>query len=225
MMALMNEQNSQRLRIKFRRGLELKYISHLDLMRFLVRALRRAEIPVVYSDGFSPHPKIALAAPLSVGITGENEFMDMVVTRAISFHWFMNSVNQQLPQGLEILEVYPIAPSIPSLQSQVRFAQFRVEITTNKSREEIETAVDRLLSLETLPWHHERDTGRRDYDLRVLIEDITINECINGNCVLEMKLRCDESGSGRPEQVVYALGFNEYPKSIERSSLILGSRR
>jgi len=215
----------QRLRVKFRRGVELKFISHLDLMRLWVRALRRARIPLLYSEGFSPHPQISLAAPLSVGMTGESEFMDAVVARAVSPHWFMNAVNHQLPHDLEVLDVYPIAPSLPSLQSQVRLAEYRVEIVTSKAREEIEEAIHRLLSLEYLPWHHERDTGRRNYDLRALIDDIWVNECRHDSCVLDMKLRCDESGSGRPEQVVFALGFNEYPKSIQRTRLILGTRR
>ena len=56
----------QRLRVTFTRGEQVKYITHLDLMRFWERALRRAEIPVAYSEGFSPHPQLALAAPLAV---------------------------------------------------------------------------------------------------------------------------------------------------------------
>jgi radical SAM-linked protein len=215
----------QRLRVKFRRGAELKFISHLDLMRLWLRALRRADISLVYSEGFSPHPRISLAAPLSVGVTGEGELMDVAAEKPVSPHWFMNAVNHQLPHGIEVLEVFPIAPSIPSLQSQVRFAQYRVEIVTGKDIKEIETVVERLLSLDQLPWHHERDTGRRNYDIRSLIDDIVVVGCENGNCVLDMKLRCDEGGSGRPEQVVLALGFNEYPKSIQRTSLVLGARR
>jgi len=215
----------QRLRIKFRRGEELKFISHLDVMRLWIRALRRARISISYSEGFSPHPKISLAVPLSVGMTGESEFMDIVINKTTSPHWFMSVVNRQLPRGIEMLDVYPIALSVPSLQSQVRFAHYRVEVTTSKSEEDIKADVKRLLSLEHLPWYHERDTGRRNYDLRALIDDIHVEGCHDGVCILEMKLRCDESGSGRPEQVVFALGFNEYPKSIHRIKLDLVTQR
>lgn len=215
----------QRLRIKFRRGNELKFISHLDVMRLWIRALRRARISVVYSEGFSPHPRISIAVPLSVGVIGENEFMDIVISKTASPHWFMNTVNRQLPLGIEVLEVYPIAVSVPSLQSQVRFAHYRVEMATSKTEEEILADVRRLLSLEHIPWYHERDTGRRSYDLRALIDDIRVAGCKNGTCLLDMKLRCDESGSGRPEQVVFALGFNEYPVSITRTKLDLVTQR
>jgi radical SAM-linked protein len=215
----------QRLRVRFRRGTELKFISHLDVMRLWIRALRRARISIVYSEGFSPHPRISLAVPLSVGMTGESEFMDVTVSKTTSPHWFMDVINRQLPPGIEVLEVYPIALSVPSLQSQVRFAHFRVEVATGKTEEEIKADVRRLLSLEHIPWYHERDTGRRNYDLRVLIDDIRVEGCKNSICTIEMKLRCDESGSGRPEQVVFALGFNEYPKSIERTGLDLIAQR
>ncbi|MDD5190416.1 MAG: TIGR03936 family radical SAM-associated protein [Dehalococcoidales bacterium] len=215
----------QKLRISFRRGAELKFISHLDMMRLWIRALRRARIPLVYSEGFSPHPKIALAAPLSVGVTGEAELMDITVEKIVSPHWFKNTVNQQLPQGVEVLDVYTIPPTVPSLQSQVRFAIYRVEISTAKTETEIKADIHQLLAQENIPWHHERDTGRREYNLRTLIDTIVVMGCQEGKCRLEMKLRCDESGSGRPEQVVYALGFNQYPDSIARARLVLGTAR
>ena len=67
----------QRIRISFSRGEKVKYISHLDLMRLWERALRRASIPIAYSQGFSPHPKISIAAPLPIGVTSDGEFMDI----------------------------------------------------------------------------------------------------------------------------------------------------
>ena len=69
----------QRLRIRFSRGEELKFISHLDIVRLWERALRRARVQLAYSEGFSPHPKISVAAPLSVGTTSDAELMDIQV--------------------------------------------------------------------------------------------------------------------------------------------------
>jgi hypothetical protein len=82
-----------------------------------------------------------------------------------------------------------------------------------------------LLAQETLPWHHERDTGTRSYDLRHLIDDIWLIEARPSGYSLGMRLRCDESGSGRPEQVALALGFADYPETIQRTKLLLGSHR
>lgn len=214
-----------RLRVRFSRGEELKFISHLDIIRLWVRALRRAGIPLEYTEGFSPHPRISLAVPLSVGVTADNELMDIAMTKVVSPHWFVDTVNRQLPDGLKVLEATPISPNVPSLQSQVRFTQYQVEVKTESSEEEVKTMIDRLLTVENLPWHHERDTGRKSYDLRQLIDDIWLIESKPSVFVLGMRLRCDEGGSGRPEQVALALGFTEYPESIQRTKLLLGSHR
>ncbi len=103
----------QRLRIRFSRGQEIKFISHLDIMRLWERALRRAQVSLAYSEGFSPHPRISLAAPLAVGVTSEAELMDVFVTGWVSPHWFASAVSRQLPPSIEILGVYHIALTMP----------------------------------------------------------------------------------------------------------------
>ncbi len=210
-----------RLRTRFRRGDEIKFISHLDIMRLWERALHRAQIYLAYSEGFNPRPRISLAAPLSVGVTSEAELMDVFVTKSVSPHWFTNAVSRQLPHGIEILDVYQIAPGIPSLQSQVRYAEYEVEVATAKSSKDIESSISSLLSVEHLPWYHHRDTGRRSYDLRPLIDDIWLIDWCHSYCTIGMKLRCDNSGSGRPEQVALALGFTAYPQLMRRTRLYL----
>ncbi len=213
----------QRLRIKLSRGEEIKFISHLDIMRLWARALHRARIPLAFSEGFNPHPRISLAAPLPVGVTSEAELMDVFVTKAVSPHWFTAAVSQQLPPGIEILGVYQVALTMPSLQAQVRYAEYKVEVATEKKAGDIESAVAALLSVEHLPWHHQRDTGRRSYDLRALINEVALIDWRDPYCIIRMKLRCDSGGAGRPEQVALALGFTGYPQSIHRTKLILGA--
>lgn len=213
----------QRLRIRFSRGQELKFISHLDIMRLWQRALNRAGIPLAYSEGFHPRPRISLAAPLAVGVTSEAELMDITLARPASPHFFTAAVSQQLPPGVALLQVYQIAPTLPSLQSQVRHAEYKVELETEKGQKEIESALASLLSLEHLPWQHRRDTGPRHYDLRALIDDLWLIDWRNGHCTIGMRLRCDGSGAGRPEQVAAALGFTRQPQSIHRTRLILST--
>ena len=128
----------QRLRLKFSRGEELKFLSHLDLMRLWERAIRRAGLPLAYSEGFTPHPQIALAAPLLVGATSQAELMDVFLSRWIPPQSFVNQIENQLPRGIALLEAWPIGPKVPSLQSQVRFVEYRVEIETEKGRQEVE---------------------------------------------------------------------------------------
>jgi radical SAM-linked protein len=210
----------QRIRIRFSRGEELKFISHLDIMRLWQRALHRAGIPLAYTEGFSPHPRISLAAPLAVGVTSEAELMDVFCAKWVSPHSFTTAVSQQLPPGIAISQVHMVAPTMPSLQSQVSYAEYEVEIETDKDQAGIKTAIDSLLSLKKLPWHHQRDTGTRNYDLRALTDDLWLVDWRRGHCTIGMRLRCDSSGSGRPEQVTAALDFG-HPTSTRRTKLIL----
>ncbi len=211
----------QRLRIKFSRGEELKFISHLDMTRLWQRALQRAEMPLAYSQGFNPHPKIAFAAPLPVGATSQADLMDIMCYRHISPQHFVTLVRKELPQGIELLDVYQVALLLPSLQSQIGFAEYQVAIDSNKNREEVEQGIAYLLSLKELPWHHERDTGTHHYDLRALVSKLWLIDHQNGLITLGMRLRCDNTGSGRPEQVALALDFTGYPRLIHRTELIL----
>jgi len=211
----------QRLRVKFSRGESIKFISHLDIVRLWERALHRAQIELAYSEGFSPHPRLSLAVPLAVGVTSEAELMDVYLGKWNSPHWFQSTVSRQLPAGIETLGVLPMAMEAPSLQSQVRYAEYKIEVASEKQQKDIEAVIATLLAAEHLPWHHERDTGTRNYDLRALVDDLRLLDCHLPSYTIGMRLRCDSSGSGRPEQVALALGFTNHPTSIHRTRLIL----
>ncbi len=111
----------QRLRIKFNRGEELKFISHLDITRLWQRAFVRAGVPLAYSQGFNPHPQISLAAPLPVGVTGEAELMDIYCVRNVSPPSFTQSVNRELPEGIQIVQTQQVNPVLPALQAVVGY--------------------------------------------------------------------------------------------------------
>jgi len=211
----------QRLRIRFSRDTELKFLSHLDSMRLWERAFRRAGIPLAYSEGFTPHPRISLALPLSVGMTSETEIMDVFVSRWLQPQYFISQVKEQLPQGIAMLDVSVIGLEKPSLQSQVRCVEYKVELETDMKTQEIESAIKKLLSAQEIPWQHLRDTGARNYDLRPLVDDLWLMEQQDSQWLLGMRLNSGNRGTGRPEQVAKALGFSKHPRSIHRTRLIL----
>jgi radical SAM-linked protein len=164
---------------------------------------------------------MSMAAPLALGVTSEAELMDIVLVKFITPHTFTDAVGRQLPRDIAIQQIYHTPLTMPSLQSQVRFAEYTVGVATEKGRPEIEAAIAGLLKKETLPWQHQRDTGPHKYDLRALIDDLWLIDWRDDRCNIGMRLRCDSSGSGRPEQVAAALGFSHYPDAIHRTRLIL----
>lgn len=210
-----------RLRVRFKRGEEIKFISHLDLIRVWQRAFRRAGVELAYSEGFNPHPRISLASPLALGITAEAELMDVYTVKPLSNHAFMAMVVPQLPAGLSISQVFPMPMEVPPLQAQVRFAEYEVKVES-PDFELLKQKVAGLLACEVFPWQHRRDTGIKSYDLRKLIDNLWLVSSENGLAVLGMRLRCDSEGAGRPEQVVKALGL-DIPLSTRRTKLLLQS--
>jgi len=211
----------QRLRLRFGRGEEIRFISHLDIVRSWERAFRRAEIPVAYSQGHTPHPRIAVAAPLAVGVTSEAELMDVYLSRRMPPQALMMMVRSQLPPGFNVFDAWEVGLGIPSLQSCLAYAEYLSQAGLGRSEQWVRDAISSLLQTKELPWHHSRGSKVHYYDLRALIADLWFISRYERLCTLGMRLRCGAGGSGRPEQVVSALGFSKYPQSIHRTRLIL----
>ena len=116
-----------RLIVRFSKEERVKYISHLDLMRTLQRALRRAEIPVAFSQGFNPHPRLSFASALAVGMTSEGEYMDILLEQDLVPDEFCNRMNKVLPLGIRMLEAIKVSNKIPSLMSIVERADYLIK--------------------------------------------------------------------------------------------------
>lgn len=211
----------KRLRFQFGRGEKLKFLSHLDMMRLWPRLFRRAGIELTYSEGFNAHPHLAVAAPLAVGWTGEAELMEVWLDSPLPADSILAALSRKLPEHLILGQGMFVPDEEPSLQSRVRFAQYRVLLPTDRSAAEIERAVTELLGVSTLDWTQQRDDETRHYDLRAQIDSISIDSVGDGCISLLMLLKNDPSGSGRPEQVTLALGFKEHPAKIHRTRLVL----
>jgi radical SAM-linked protein len=211
----------QRLRITFSRGEEIKYLSHLDIMRLWERALRRADIPLAYSQGYNPHPKISIASPLPIGVTGDGELMDIFLRKTISPYFLMKAVSEQMPAGVSIVGIDQVSTRLPSLQSQVRQAEYVVQIATDRQRTDVERAIDSFMENDHFPWQHRRDGEVRQYDLRAVVDGLWLIDWHDSECAVGMCLRTGSEATGRAEQVTKALGFTDRPSSIRRTRLIL----
>ena len=92
-----------KIRLRFSKYNTMKYIGHLDMLRYFQKAFRRAKVPMKYSEGFNPHPIMSFAAPLGVGITSEGEYMDIEVKENIDLDELIASLNEQMVEGVEVL--------------------------------------------------------------------------------------------------------------------------
>jgi radical SAM-linked protein len=223
----------QRIRVRFSRGEATKYITHLDLMRFWERALRRADLPVAYSEGFSPHAQIALAAPLPVGTTSDGELMDVFMAERIAPKTLIRQISPQLPDGIAIVVAEEVGMALPALQADVRFAEYVVHVSSDRCDRAVEAgdwkltagsdvaaAVAQFMVAESISWEHKREDETKSYDIRAQVDEISVIANDSEGVDLHMRLKNDSSGSGRPEQVAAALGLPP-PKRIHRTKLIL----
>jgi len=156
---------------------------------------------------------------LPVGYTSRGEVMDIVLERRISPLNFARSLATHLPPGLELLSVEEVYPRLPSLQSQVRSAEYRVAVCWEGARGELEGKLQELLSAERLP----RQRRGKEYDLRPLIEDLWVEGREGNSWVLGMRLRTGEGGTGRPDEVLDALGLAKELYGVRRERLLFGS--
>lgn len=208
----------QRLRIRFAKGEALKYISHLDLTRTWERAFRRAGLPVAFSQGFNPRPRFQIAAALPVGVTGRAELLDVWLTHALSPGDALSSLRPALPTGLEVLGVEEVELRAPSLQSQMRAAEYRAEVQSGEPVEAVRSRMQALLDAPVLLRQRHHKGKMQSYDLRPLIQEVGI-EVGDGCHVLTMRLQASQQGAGRPDQVLGTLGLSVVPHTVERTKL------
>jgi radical SAM-linked protein len=205
------------LRLIFTKDEPLRYISNLDVMRLWERAFRRAGVPVAYSHGFNPRPRMVIASALPLGVTGDQELMDLWLEEPMDPQELVRKVSAQLPTGARLLSAEVIGDKAPSLPSLLRGAEYEV-LLEGIGCEAVEERVRQLLAAMTIP----RERRGKRYDLRPLVKDLWVEEA-GGVLRLRMRLRAEPGATGRPDEVIDALGLTAHARRPQRVQLILAS--
>jgi len=208
-----------RLRITFTKQGALRYTGHLDLHKILERSIRRAKLPLAYSQGYHPQPKLNLAAALPLGFASRAEVMDIWLNEDVGD--VVSALRAHVPPGLSILEAEQVDERAPSLQTQVIAAEYQVEITEAGCGSGLNGKIASVLESESIP----RERRKKQYDLRPLIEKMTLTPSPSplkgeGNPSIFMRLTARESATGRPEEVLAVLEIPLEATRIERTRLL-----
>jgi radical SAM-linked protein len=204
----------QRLRITFARDATLKYIGHLDMARTWQRILRRADLPLAYSEGFNPQPKITFAAALPVGCTSEHEVMDIVLSPARDVDEVRERLQHTLPPGIALISIGEVELHVPALQTQLIATEFAIMVDDG-SIDDLADRVQTFLSATEVM----RDRRGKSYNLRPLVQAISI-EREPDRVVIRSRLQSTESGTGRPDELASALDLDPNVVKIHRTRLI-----
>lgn len=213
--------SAQRFRVFFRKGERVRYISHLDVLRFWERAIRRAGLPLSYSQGFTPHPKIAFAGPLPLGFTSEAELMDVSLDERVDVAEFRRRLEAETTEDLGVVDVEEVAVNTPAPQAQVLWADYRVDLP-DADLGEATAAVTKFLANTSFRWSEERREKSRTFDLRQAVA-LLAAEAVDGAVRLRMRLQTDQEITVRPEQLVAAILPAVEAPLYTRTGLVLAS--
>jgi radical SAM-linked protein len=203
-----------RLRITFAKTEEMRYTGHLDLHRAWERIFRRAELPIAYSQGFHPQPRINLASALPLGFTSQAEVADIWLEETLPLAQVSEALIQALPPGLTLLDASDVEMSAPSLQTQVVASEYIV--TLLDPVEKLDERLKEVVNATSLP----RERRGKTYDLRPLIEEVVrITDDEQGRACLKMRLAAQEGATGRPEEVLNALDVAPEAARVHRTRL------
>ena len=205
-----------RVRITFSKQGALRYIGHLDLHRVWERAMRRASLPISYSQGFHPQPKISLAAALPLGFSSRAEVLDVRLNEEIPTEEIFSRLKDNLPPDIKVTDVISVDERLPALQTTVLSAAYDVHLTEPVNGSELTRRVDALMKAESLI----RERRGKTYDLRPLIEMLSVITQADGKVWLKMTLAAREGATGRPEEVLTALEIEPETARVERTRLI-----
>ena len=201
-----------RLRITFAKQGALRYTGHLDLHHIWERTARRAELPLAYSQGFHPQPKMNLASALPLGFSSRCEVLDMRLSLEIPLEGLRDRIQAAVPSGLQILDVESVEEKLPALQTLVEGAEYEVHLKETWDASALTAKVTALLAAPELP----RERRGKAYDMRPLIQSLEAQ----GGDTLHIRLDARPGATGRPEEVLEALGIPADTTRIERTRLI-----
>ncbi|WP_019855071.1 TIGR03936 family radical SAM-associated protein [Actinopolyspora mortivallis] len=164
--------SGHRVRFRYTKRGHLRFTSHRDLARVFERALRRAGVPVAYSEGYSPHPRISWAGAAPTGVASEAEYAEMQLAREVPLATLHEELRSTLPAGMDIAEVVPAGTG--SLPDRLEASTWRVEVE-GIDFSELRRAVELLRASESVEVERMTKKGRRTLDARAALVDIRLH--------------------------------------------------
>ncbi|HEV2972323.1 MAG TPA: TIGR03936 family radical SAM-associated protein [Pirellulales bacterium] len=189
----------QRVRIRFTKQGDLRWLSHRDLMRTWERLFRRAAVPLGMTEGFHPKPRMNFPSALAVGIAGDDEMLEVELSEAWAAERLQDAIAAHAPPGLEVTHVEVMPPGSKKAQA-VRVA-FEAQVPEPRRA----AAAERIAAFLSMASCEIGRAGRSaPLDLRPLVEELSL---VDGT--LKMRLRVDREGSARPREVLAAVGLED----------------
>ena len=206
-----------RVRVKFAKYGPMKFIGHLELMRYLMSAVRRTRIPVKYDEGMHQRMIMSFAMPLGVGPTSSAEYMDIELEEPISTEEAMRELEPHMCEGLDILDFREVDGSKRTkAMTIVAAADYEVRFREGFAPDwDWKAALKAFCSRESIPWVKETKKGTREVDMREWIYDMQIRDDADS---VYLRLCCSVGDNLKPEQLFGEM-FRSYGHELPRFAL------
>lgn len=196
----------KRIRNKFKKEENVRFISHLDVMRLFERAFRRADIKIAFSKGFNPHPKISFGNALMVGATTDGDYFDVEVCEDILPKDFKNKINNVLPKGIIILESFEVANE-DILSSRIVAADYLIKFSTFENIHDIYDTYKKFIEQPSIEIEKDTKKGKKVIDIKAYIIEtkLLFYDGKMGEIYVKLKL-----GEGTPTPLHLLKAFNDF---------------
>lgn len=219
----------QRVRLIYAKGEAVKFISHQDEFRLWERTLRRADLPLLYKQGFNPQPHMQFASPLGVGFTGDAEPLDITLSPPVPLDELQQRIAAKLPPGVTLHSAQEVPLKADALQRLLIGADYSILIYAAPGElegAELEQRIAAFLDETTIWRERERKGARYQYNLRPLVFEL----CYMGYTPdaeehrIFLRVQQRAGATGRPDEVVGALGLDRYARTLRRDRLYFSDR-
>ena len=187
------------IRMKFKKHGCMKFIGHLDVMRYFQKAIRRADIDIAYSEGFSPHMIMSFAAPLGVGLTSEGEYVDLQVNSCASSKAAVDALNSVMVEGMEVVSFKLLPENVKNAMSSVAAADYFVKWREGYAPENWEEKFNAFLQKEEMLIVKKTKRSEAEVDLKPMLYKTELRD---GG--IFMQVACGSVNNLKPELVMEA---------------------
>ncbi|MEC4892328.1 MAG: TIGR03960 family B12-binding radical SAM protein [Oscillatoria sp. PMC 1051.18] len=203
-----NQNKVQRLRIWFGKQGEMRLVSHLDLVRLFDRAVRRAALPISFTGGYHPGPRISIASALSLGNSSSSEIVDFELTEPLEIELFREKLAAQLPKDLPLYQVEEIDLKAPAANKLLDKSEYLLTVEiADATVQEWKTWIDAVISSTEIWWEKTTKSGKkRQINLRERLFDLQLESYQDDRIILRYLGSCRQDGTLlQPENVIYML--------------------
>ena len=211
----MNDLNPLRIRIFFSKNEAMRFTGHLDLHKTWERIFRRAGLPLAYSQGFHPQPRLNLGCALPLGFTSQAEILDAWLENPLPLPDVQAELTRAAPPGINITHIDVVDLKEPALQTQISSSEYIITFLTPVP--DLDQKISSILSAESIP----RQRRERNYDLKLLVEELhRLPENLVGKACILTRLAARTGATGRPEELILTMGLDPNLTRVHRSRLI-----